>query len=80
MRFCFAVRNKNQFNGIKDKIIYYNLDLYRNDYSEKGEGRICLFNSFTYSVEGIANFFNCYFPYEVATTKDRVNSYVRYFG
>ena len=54
-----------------------NLVYYRNN--DKREGRICLFNSFTYSVEEIEKFHNCYDPYEVATTHNKVNSYVRYF-
>ena len=77
IKCCFTVRNKNKFNEIKNLIIYYNLDLYSNN--DEDEGRICLFNSFTYSVEEIAKFQNYYFPYEVATTQDKVNSYVRYF-
>ena len=75
-KLCFTVRNKNKFNGIKDSIIYYNLDLHLNNYEV--EARIGLFNSFTCSVEEIAKFHNCYAPYEVATTKDKVNSYTRY--
>ena len=54
-----------------------NLVRYQNDY--KDEGRICLFNSHTCSVEEIAKFHNWYWPYEIATTKNRVNSYARYF-
>jgi len=43
------------------------------------EGRICLFDLHTNSVKQIAKFTEHYDPYQVATTKDRVNSYVRYF-
>ena len=43
------------------------------------EGRICLFDSHTSSVEQIAKFTEYYEPYEVATTQNKVNSYVRYF-
>ena len=41
--------------------------------------RIYLFNSFTCSVEEIAKFHNYYWSYQVATTQNKVNSYVRYF-
>ena len=44
-----------------------------------GKGRICLFDSHTNSVEQIARFTKYLEPYEVATTKDKVNSYARYF-
>ena len=50
---------------------------YENDDSE--EGRIYLFDSHTNSVEQIAKFTEHYDPYEVATTQNKVNSYVRYF-
>ena len=43
------------------------------------EGKICLFDSHTNSVEQIARFTKYLEPYEVATTKDKVNSYARYF-
>ena len=43
------------------------------------EGRICLFDSHTNSVKQIAKFTNHYHLYEVATTQNKVNSYVRYF-
>ena len=76
IKFYFTVRN-NKVNGIKDSIIYYNLDLYRND--DQKEGRICLFNSHNFSVEEIAKFHNQYALYEVATTQNKVNSYGRYF-
>ena len=59
-------------------MIRNNLVYYQNN-NGKEEGRICLFNSFTYSVEGIAKFHNWYEPYQVATTQNKVNSYVRYF-
>ena len=75
IKFYFTVRNKNKFNGMKDSTIYYNLDFYSNN----GEGRICLFDSSTCSVEEIAKFHNWYLSYEVATTQNKVNSYVRYF-
>ena len=42
-------------------------------------GRICLFNSYTWLVEEIAKFRNDYKSYEVATTQNKVNSYARYF-
>ena len=56
-----------------------NCDLvyYQND--GKDEGRICLFDSYSYSVEDIAKFHNFYKPYEVAITQNKVNSYIRYF-
>ena len=66
-------------------MIRNNLVCYRNngkdedEDEDKYEGRICLFNSFTCSVEEIAKFHNWYWPYEVATTQNKVNSYVRYF-
>ena len=62
---------------MKDKIIYYNLDSYSNN--NEYEGRICLFNSYTCSVEEIAKFHNRYTPYQVAATQNKVNFYVRYF-
>ena len=68
---------KNKFLKIKDSIIYYNLGLYSNN--GKIEGRICLFNSYTYSVEEIAKFKHLYWPYQLTTTKDKVNFYVCYF-
>ena len=43
------------------------------------EGTICLFDSHNYSVEQIAKFTNYLWPWEVATTKNKVNSYIRYF-
>ena len=53
--------------------------LYKND-NFVNEGRICLFDSHTNSVEQIARFTKYLEPYEVATTKDKVNSYARRFG
>ena len=52
--------------------------LYKND-NFVNEGRICLFDSHTNSVEQIANFTNQLFTYEVATTQNKVNSYFHYF-
>ena len=43
------------------------------------KGEIGLLNSYTFSVEEIAKFHNSYLPYQVATTQNKVNSYVRYF-
>ena len=37
------------------------------------EERICLFDSHTNSVEQIAKFTNCLWPWEIATTKDKVD-------
>ena len=62
---------------MKDSIIYYNLDLYSNN--GKNEGRICLFDSFTCSAEEIKKFNHLYWPYQVATIKDKVNSYCSLF-
>ena len=78
IKFCFTVRNKNRFNGVEDSTIYYILDLYSSNNGEQ-EGRIGLFNSSTCSVEKIAKFRNWYWPCQVATTQDQVNSYVRCF-
>ena len=61
------------FEMIRNNLVYYLND------NDESEGRICLFNSFTCSVEEIAKFHNCYEPYEVATTQNKVNSYVRHF-
>ena len=77
IKFYFTVRN-NKVNGIKDSIIYYNLGLYSNNGED--EGRICLFNSYAYSAEEIAKFHNWYAPFQVATTQNKVNSYVYYFN
>ena len=40
------------------------------------EGRICLFDSHTNSVEQIARFTNYLQSYEVATTKDKVDYFI----
>ncbi len=56
-------------------MVYYNLDLYSDSY----EGRISLFDSQNYSVENIAKFNQNYDIHEVATTQNKVNSYVCYF-
>ena len=45
----------------------------------KYEGRIGLFNSYTWSVEEIGKFDNYYKPYQVATIQDKANSYVHDF-
>jgi len=37
------------------------------------EGKICLFDSHTNSVEQIAKFTNYLWPWEVVTTKDKVD-------
>ena len=47
--------------------------------SNVNEGRICLLDSHTNSVEQITKFTNHYEPYEVATTQKKVNFCVRYF-
>ena len=59
-------------------MIRNNLDLYSKNDDEKYEGRICLFNSYTYSVEEVAKFHNCYESHQVATTQNKVNSYALY--
>ena len=59
------------FETIRNNLVYY-----RNN--DEKEGRIGLFNSYTYSVEEIAKFHD-YVPYKVATTQNKVNSYARYF-
>ena len=43
------------------------------------EGKICLFDSHTNSVEQVAKFTNGLSSNKVATAKDKVTSYVRYF-
>ena len=48
--------------------------LYKNDDVE--EGRICLFDSHTNSVEQIAKFTNYLRSYEVATTTDKVDYFI----
>ena len=45
----------------------------------KYEGRICLFNSDNFSIEKIEKFDNWYWSTELATTQNKVNSYVRHF-
>ena len=60
------------FETIRNNLVYY-----RNN--DNREGRIGLFNSFTCSVEEIAKFHSWYAPSQVATTQNKVNSYVRYF-
>ena len=48
-------------------------------YYQKGdvwEGRICLFDSHTNSVEQIAEFTNYLEVYEVAATKDKVDCFI----
>ena len=62
---------------MKSTIIISHLVIYENNGSE--EGRVGLFDSQNYSVEGIAKFNRNYYTYEVATTQNKVNSYVRYF-
>ena len=61
----------------KDIIIISHLVPYKNNGS--WEGRICLFDSQNHSVENIAKFNQYYWIYEVATTQNKVNSYVRCF-
>ena len=51
---------------------------YKND-NGSYEGRIGLFDSQNYSVENIAKFLNYYEPYQVATTQNKVKSYIHYF-
>ena len=50
---------------------------YENDDSE--EGRICLFDSHTNSVEQIAKFTNSLLSDEVATTKDKVDYFIWHY-
>ena len=59
-------------------IIISHLVYYKND-NGSYEGKIGLFNSQNYSVEQIAQLHNWYVPRKVATTQNKVNSYVRYF-
>ena len=40
---------------------------------------ICLFDSYTNFVKQIAKFDSCYEPYEVATTKDKVDYFIWHF-
>jgi len=71
------VRNSVESQVRDFETVRNSLVLYRNN-GEEEEGRICLFNSYTCSVEEIAKFHNRYWPYQVAITQDKVNSYVRY--
>ena len=72
------VRNSVESQVRDFETIRNNLVLYRNN-GEEEEGRICLFNSYTRSVEEIAKFHSSYEPYEVVTTQNKVNSYVHCF-
>ena len=56
-------------------MIRNNLVCYRNN-NDENEGRICLFNPSTYSVEEITKFHNYYFSYQLATTQNKVNIFV----
>ena len=47
---------------------------YEND--DVKEGKICLFDSHTNSVEQIEKFTSDLWPYEVATTKDKVSYFI----
>ena len=49
------------------------MDYENNDVSE---GRVCLFDSHTNSVEQIAKFTNSLCPWEVATTKNKVDYFI----
>ena len=51
--------------------------LYKNDDVE--EGKICLFDLHTNSVEQIARFTNCLGSGEVATTKDKVDYFICHY-
>ena len=53
--------------------------MYYQNNNDNREGRICLFNSYACSVEGLAKFYNWYWSYQVAITQNEVSSYVRYF-
>ena len=77
IKFCPTVRNYIESQVRDSETIRNNLVYYRNN--EEREGRIYLFNSFTYSVEEIAKFRNWYWAYEVATAPNKVSSYARYF-
>ena len=78
MKFCFTVRNYVESQVRDFETIRNNLDYYKNSNNEE-EGRIGLFNSSTSSVEEIAKFPTWYWPYQVTTTQNKVNSYARYF-
>ena len=43
------------------------------------EGRICLFDSNTNSVEQVAEFNRGYLAYEVVTTKDKVDYFIWHY-
>ena len=58
-------------------MIRNNLVFHRNN--GRDEGGICLFNSITCLVEEITKFHSWYHSYQIATTQNKVNSYVRYF-
>ena len=58
-------------------MIRNNLVPYQNN--DKNGGRIGLFNSDNFSIEGIEKFDNWYFPYQVTTAQNKVNSCARYF-
>ena len=60
----------------KDIIISHLVGYYNNG---SWEGRICLFDSQNHSVKNIAKFNQYYWTHEVATTQNKVNSYVPYF-
>ena len=77
LKFYFIVRNYIESQVRDFKTIHNNLVYYRNN-NDTYEGRIGLFNSYTFSVEEIEKFNSWYEPYEVATTQNKVNSYVRY--
>ena len=77
IKFYSIVRNYIESQVRDFETIRNNLVWYRNN--GKDEGRICLFNLFTCSVEEIAKFHYYYYPYQVATTQNKVNSYVLYF-
>ena len=49
---------------------------YKNNNDFVSEGRICLFDSHTNSVEQIARFTEYYEPYGIATTKDKVDYFI----
>ena len=56
---------------IRNNLVYY-------ENNDGKEGKICLFNSYTCSVEEIGKFHNDYYSHEVATTQNKVNTYARY--
>ena len=77
MKFYSIVRNYIERQARDFEVICNNLVYYPSN--NEDEGRIGLFNSSTWSVEEITKFHNWYLPYEVATTQNKVKSYVRYF-